>query len=321
MAMPKQVEQQLKEVEELERALTAPPEAASDEPQQSDTVAEDAQQTQAQPTEPVAEPVVEVKPVEDWEQKYRSLQGHFNAEVPRLHQQNKELAAQLQALQQQMQELQKPKQQPTDDRLVTDEDVSQYGADLIDLQRRVTREVVREFVNPLKEELAQRDAKITQLENLLGKTGGDVATLSFEQRLERAIPDFSQINADPKWIAWLDAVDEYTGEPRRAYAEWVYNQGNVDKLKQIVDFYKKATGQQAQDQQRQQRKTELERQTQPTRTASASSVPAGERIYTEVEFNRLWDKVRDLYAKGQNDEANQLDIELSQAATQGRVRA
>jgi len=320
MAMPKQVEQQLKEVEELERALTAQPEAASDEPQQSDPVAE-AQPAQEQPTEPVAEPVVEAKPVEDWEQKYRSLQGHFNAEVPRLHQQNKELASQLQAMQQQIADIQKPKQQPTDDRLVTDEDVSQYGADLIDLQRRVTREVVREFVNPLKEELAQRDAKINQLETMLGKTGGDVATLSFEQRLERAIPDFPQLNADPKWIAWLDAVDDYTGEPRRAYAEYIYNQGNVDKLKQIVGFYKKATGQQAQDQQRQQRKTELERQTQPTRTASASSVPAGERIYTEAEFNRLWNKVRELYAKGQNDEANQLDIELTQATMQGRVRA
>lgn len=319
MAMPKQVEQQLKEVEELERALTASLEAASDEPQQFNTV-EDAQQTQAQPTEPVAEPVEEVKPVEDWEQKYRSLQGHFNAEVPRLHQQNKELAAQLQALQQQMQELQTLKQQPVDDRLVTDEDVSQYGADLIDLQRRVTREVIREFVNPLKEELAQRDAKIAQLENLLGKTGGDIATLSFEQRLERAIPDFPQINADPKWIAWLDTVDDLTGEPRRAYAEWVYNQGNVEKLKQIVDFFKKTTGQQAQDQQRQMRKTELERQTQPTRTASASSVPVGERIYTEAESNRLWNKVRELYSKGRNDEANHLEHELTQALVQGRVR-
>lgn len=319
MAIPKQVEQQMKEIEELERSLTAQSEGieAQHEPQA------DSQPVQEQPTEPVAqEPVAEAKPVEtDWEQKYKSLQGHFNAEVPKLHQQNKELAGQVQAMQQQLAELHKPKpQEPVEDRLVSEKDEEQFGADLIDVQRRVAKEVMREMVNPLKVELAQRDAKIAQLEASLGKTSGDVTAMSFEQQLERAIPDFTRINEDPKWVAWLDEIDPYTQEPRRSYAEWVYNQGDIAKLRKIVDFFKGSTGQQLQDQQRQQRQTELQRQVAPSRTATASTVPQGERFYTEAEISRLWNRVRELAIAGQNDEAAKLDRELSLAEVQGRVR-
>ena len=319
MALPKQVEQQMKEIEEMERALTAQSEGdATPEP-----VAE-TQPVQEQPTEPVEQaPVAEAKPVEpteDWAQKYRSLKGHFDAEVPRLHQQNKELLTQLQTMQAQIADLQKPKQQAVDERLVSDEEEERYGADLIDVQRRVAKEVMRDMVKPLQDDLAKRDAKIAQLEAQLGKTSGDVTTLTFEQQLEKAIPNFAQLNTDPKWIAWLDEVDPYTQEPRRSYAEYVYGNGDVVKLKQIVGFYETSTNQQPQDQQRQQRQTELQRQVAPSRTATASTAPQGERFYTEAENNRMWNKVKELYSKGQNDEAAKIESELSQAMMQGRIR-
>jgi len=311
MAIPKQVEQQMKEIEELERALTAPPEG--------DAPPEPAQPAELPPTEPV-EPPPEAKPVEDWEQKYKSLQGHFNAEVPRLHQQNKELVSQLQALQAQVDALQTPKAPPVEDQFITSEDDERYGADLVDMVRRASKEEISKVAKAHMNELAARDAKIAALEAQLGKTSGDISTLTFEQRLERAIPDFHQINADPRWIAWLDGIDAYTGEPRRSYAEFVYANGNVEKLKSIVDYYKSSTGQQALDQQRQQRQTELERQVQPTRKASASTPSQGERFYTEAEATRLWNKVRTLYSQGKNEEADSLETELTHATVQGRIR-
>ena len=77
---------------------------------------------------------------------------------------------------------------------------------------------------------------------------------------------------------------------------------------------------QHQDQQRQQRQTELQKQVAPSRTATASVAPQGDRYYTEAEASRLWDKVKVLYVNGQNDEGRRIENELSLAEAQGRIR-
>jgi hypothetical protein len=317
MALPKQVEQQMKEIEEMERALTVQPEDATPETPQEQPVAE-VVQAKAEPESNV----VELKPQpEDWEQKYKSLQGHFDREVPRLHTQNKELAQQLQELKSQIDSLSKPQQKTEVERLVTDKDEEAFGADLIDVQRRVAKEVMREYVTPLQAELKQRDDRIAQLESVLTRTQGDVTSMTFEQKLDRAIPDFAQINTDPKWIAWLDGVDSLTGEPRRAYAEYVYNQGNLDKVTQIVNLYKQQAGTTVKQAEQDQRQAELRKQVQPNRSASSTSTPnTGERVYTSAEADRLWDKVALLNRKGNYDEAKTLEADLSNAMVQGRIR-
>jgi hypothetical protein len=319
-ALPKQVIQQQQELDELEKQLYAPAEAepVTETPPAEAVVAPVEEKPTAQP-----EPVVESKPLDEskWEQKYRTLQGMFDREVPELHRQNKELVGQLQQLQEQMKALQ-AKPEPTQPKtsLVTAEEEETYS-DLIDIQRRVVKEALQEFSAPLKSELSARDAKIAELEKALNKTGGDVATMSFEQKLALAIPDFTAINADPQWIGWLDEADPYTGNPRRAYAEYVYNNGDVEALKKVVAFYKASTQQQQPDAERQKRQIELERQVTPNRSSAPSSpTPANDRIYTEAEVSRLFDKVRTMNMAGKYDEANKLEAELSSAYMQGRVR-
>lgn len=315
MALPKQVEQQLREIEEIEKQMGGPSKPAED------TAAVDIQQTDPAPAEePIAsEPEVkapEVKTTSDWEHKYRTLEGKYSAEVPRLHQQNKELATTLQSLQERVELLDAAAPSTSDDdRLVSDKDVEEYGQDLIDVQRRVAREV-------LSSELKARDVKIAQLEKALTKTGGDVATMSFEQRLAMEVPDFAAINADPAWIAWLDETDPYTGEPRRAFAEFAYTNGDISKIRKVVDFYKTNTNQTPEDAVRQQRQTELERQITPTRANTAPSTASSvkDRIYTEAVMTREFNKVKELNLVGKYEDAAKLENELSEAYMQGRVR-
>lgn len=86
MALPKQVAQQLKEIEELEKQL-----AGNAEPPPEETPPEE---PAPEPAEPVSEekpaPNAETKPnetktsevpEETWQQKYRTLQGMYDAEV------------------------------------------------------------------------------------------------------------------------------------------------------------------------------------------------------------------------------------------------
>jgi hypothetical protein len=330
MGIPKQVQRQLEEVAEIERQMAPPADPVVDTPP------DPADPQPAPPAEPklavVPEPTV-VQPTQPSdrdllalaEQKYRTLEGKYNAEVPRLHAQLKELGTQVLTL---TQAAEKAKQPPepkpaTHETLVTAQDEESFGKDLIDVQRRVALDVMREHVEPLKSELIKRDERIAQLEQALQKTGGEVATVTFEQRLASQVPDFVKINTDPKWIAFLDEVDPYTNEPRRAYAEFVYNNGDVEKLKRIVEFFKATTGQQTpQNDVRQQRQTELERQVTPSRTTTVATtvVAQNNRVYTEAEMNTQFNTVRQLNIAGKYEEAAKLEAELSEAYMQGRVR-
>jgi hypothetical protein len=315
-ALPKQVLQQQKEVEALEQQLYAQAADTAEPTPDTPPAAADTPPAELTPTAPAES----TPPKEDptWEQRYKTLQGMFQAEVPRLQAQNKDLVTQLQAMQHQIVELQKPKVVETP--LVTDEDREKFGPELIDAMQRVTKQVMREHVAPLQGQLAQRDAKIAQLEAALTKTTGDVNTLSFEQRLNLAIPDFEQLNVDPKWVAWLDEIDPFTGEPRRVYAEYVYGAGMVDKVKNVVDLYKSQIAP-TQQLSATQRKTELERQAQPTRTAGNVASPQTAQVYTEAQASALFDKVRKLNINGKYEEAARLEAELTAAYMEGRVRA
>ena len=208
---------------------------------------------------------------------------------------------------------------PVETRLVSDKDVEEYGQELIDVQRRVAREELA----PLRTELKKRDDELAKLRDAVAKAEGSVGQMSFEQKLAVEIPDFSTLNTDPKWIAWLDESDPYTSEPRRVFAENVYGSGDIVKLKKIVDFFKENNAlPQSQAKQRQERQAELERQITPTRTNSQAAIEPSNnnRIYTEAEMGHLFNRVRDMNVAKKYDEASKLETELSEAYMQGRVR-
>ena len=321
MAIPKQVEQQMKEVEELEKAMQAP---VQDDGQTADpqTQTTDAPPAAEAPSEPVQQPEPpKVEPQEDWQTKYSHLQGKYNAEIPRLHQQNKDLAAQLTQLQAKIEELGKPKPEPeVEDRLITEQDETAFGSDLVDMVRRATKEATRDLSKAHSAETSSLQAKIQELESKLANTSGDVSTLTFEQRLARAVPDFEAINTNPQWIAWLDEVDTFTGQSRRGFAEYQYNQGDVVEVKRLVDIFKGQAGVGTKQQERDQRQKELERQVQPSRNPTGSNAQPSAKLYTEPEISRLFDKVRQLNVQGKYDEASSLEAELTNAYIQGRVR-
>ena len=103
MALPRQVAAQLREVEELEKTLTAQTKSAEpDEKEEAveelDTKAKDQVEEPKAEAKPEEAKPADAKPTEvtdGFEQKYKTLRGKYDAEVPRLHQQVKELTEQL----------------------------------------------------------------------------------------------------------------------------------------------------------------------------------------------------------------------------------
>lgn len=319
MALPKQVEAQLRELEALEKQLNDAQNPAPADP--APTPAEPPQDPQPapaepKPVEPTPTPTEPVVAEEKWEQKYKTLKGMYDAEVPRLHADLRDLKAQVDALRKAAETKPvEPAKPAVAEKLVTDADVEAFGSDLIEVQRKVAREVAAEF----RGELDAMRAENEKLREQLNNTGTQVSEASFEQRLYRLVPDFETVNADPKWIAWLNEVDPLLRAPRATVAQQAFNRGDAEGVAHYVAMFKKSI---APVEPTADKTTELELQIQPNRSAT-STPPTSQKgkIYTNAEIEKMFRKATDLGVKGRVEEAKKLEAEIDAAFMEGRVTA
>ena len=324
MALPKQVQKQLKEVEEYEKALEAQrnPEAVQDtDPETLETGAEVVTETEEVPAPEEVEPA-DTSPTdveeETFKQKYTTLLGKYDAEVPRLHQQVRELNGELGQIRKDIAakpvEPTKPKEKVS---FVTDEDRAEYGEELLDVQRRVAKEVSQDY----EDRIERQDAVIAELQEKLAATGNQVAGVDFERRLQQAIPDWSQIDNDERWVAWLNEHDPMLRGQRRVLAQAAFDNGDVEAVSDYVKLWKSSLGEP--DVAKQIRKTELEKQVAPNRSANSTrtqSASQNAKLYSQREIDNAWTKVRTLNSRGKYADAEKLEAELTVAYMEGRVR-
>jgi hypothetical protein len=317
MGLPAQVERDLKDIEEMEKAIAAQNAPAEDnglgesEPETAAEVVNEDDKTETQQAQEQPDSPVEAK--EDFEHKYKTLRGKYDAEVPRLHSQVKELMHKVDVLTEQLNT--KPEEPPTPETYVTDADKEAFGEDLIDVQRRVAREVGVEY----ERKIAKLESVIEQLTSRLDGTDNSVSEMSFEQRLSRLVPDFAAVNADPKWIAWLNEVDPILRGPRRGIAQHAFQQGDAEAVAEYVRLFKASLS--PEQNTRNTRQAELEKQVTPNRntTTSVPRTTDNKPRYTKAQQEATWKRIDTLNMAGRYDEANKLEAEISSAMLEGRA--
>lgn len=318
MALPKQVQAQIAEIEAYEKALEA---QQAPQPEELDTEAEVVAEVEASPGPEEAKPA-DTSPtdVEDetFKQKYKTLMGKYDAEVPRLHQQVREMTEATKQLQEELKAL---KVEPTKSKekvsLVTDADRAEFGEELLDVQRRVAQEVSQGYEGRLE----QQDAVIKELREELAKTGSQVGEVGFSQRLNQAVPDFPQIDNDERWVAWLNEHDPMLRGPRRVQAQQAFDAGDVEAIAHYVSMWKETLAAPTEAKPNQ---AELEKQVAPNRSANSvrtQSTTQNSKIYSPRDADKAWNKVRTLNTRGQYAEAEKLEADLTAAYMEGRVRA
>ncbi len=318
MALPKQVQAQIAEIEAYEKALEA---QQAPQPEELDTEAEVVAEVEASPEPEKAKPA-DTSPtdVEDdtFKQKYKTLMGKYDAEVPRLHQQVREMTEATKQLQEELKAL---KVEPTKSKekvsLVTDADRAEFGEELLDVQRRVAQEVSQGYEGRLE----QQDAVIKELREELAKTGSQVGEVDFNRRLTQAVPDFPQIDNDERWVAWLNEHDPMLRGPRRVQAQQAFDAGDVEAIAHYVSMWKETLAAPTEAKPNQ---AELEKQVAPNRSANSvrtQSTTQNSKIYSPKDMDRAWNKVRTLNTRGQYAEAEKLEADLTAAYMEGRVRA
>lgn len=326
MALPKQVEAQLRELEQIEKQIAdsqnPTPTPEPDKPVKDSKSVDPTPEpvvSEPQPVEPKPVPTDSVVAEETWQSRYIALKGKYDAEVPRLHADLRELKSQVESLRK------AAEAKPVDtvkpavaEKLVTDADVEAFGPDLIEVQRKVAREVAAEF----RGELDTMKAENEKLREQLTATGTQVSEASFEQRLHRMVPDFEVVNVDPRWIAWLNEVDPLLRGPRMTVAQGAFNNGDAEGIAHYVNLFKATLAPAPSVEQTTSKAEEIARQVQPNRSAnSATPVSQQGKVFTDLDIQKMFRRAIELSAKGQNDEARKLEAEIDSAYKEGRVRA
>jgi hypothetical protein len=322
MALPKQVEAQLRELEQIEKQIaesqnpaTANPESQSTEDPPADLSTPEPPAIEQKPVETKPEPIEPAIADETWQSRYIALKGKYDAEVPRLHADLREFKAQLDSLRKAAEtkpvETKKP---AVAEKLVTDADIQAFGEDLIEVQRKVAREVAAEF----RDELDAMRVENDKLREQLNTTGSQVSEASFEQRLYRMVPDFQDINADPRWVNWLNEVDPLLRAPRKSVAQDAFNRADAEAVAHYVGMFKSSITpvEPVND-----KASELEKQIQPKRSTSNVPVSQQAKTYTDSQIQKMFQKSVELSSRGQREEAMKLEAEIDAAYRDGRVRA
>jgi hypothetical protein len=157
----------------------------------------------------------------DWEQRYRVLQGKYNAEVPRLTQQLQDMQRQLNGVQGLLASFQQRPPAPASSAppapLVKEEEIKEFGPDLYDFISRVAKQQQA----ALLPEIDRRIAPVVQKVDAVKATAENANQLSAAAQrramldlLSQQVPNWQAMNEDPGFLAWLDQTDPYTGKVR-----------------------------------------------------------------------------------------------------------
>lgn len=331
MALPKAVQQQLEEADRIveningvqtgeDSSETNPANTQSD-PNVAQNLQQDPPPNDPQPVNTVSQENQQTDvPDEKWAHKYHTLKGMYDAEVPRLHSQVREMQAQIQQIiaEKATLEATKAAEKPRAESLITDEDKEAFGPDLIDLIERATDSKVA----TLRDREAELLAKISKLEGQLGNVE-ERQVVSDKDRflasLTQQVPDWEALNTNSGFLAWLQEVDSVYGIPKHVALTNAYENGDVARVANIFKTYKSTLAPSAQPQARS-NQNELQRQVAPTRTRSTSQPGDNQDkpMYSNGDIEKFYSDWRRGYYT--DEEAAQMEKQIHAAIAEGRVR-
>lgn len=332
MAIPAQVKKQSEAVQKLYDELNSEV-TEQDTPSEAvvenikPVAVEEANSVDEQAAEPTDKEQAQVGDGDEeaFEKRYKSLQGMYNAEVPRLHAEKRELESRVSQLESLMTSLGTPNQTPTttSQPLVTDADVEEYG-ESIDVMRRVSRE-----------EAAQQQSRIDQLENLVRGMQTSVVpqvqqlqhrqAVTTEQvfwaDIQNAVPDWQDVNVDPDFQSWLLDVDPLTGISRQTYLDDAQRNLDARRVTNFFATWKAQTGQSvAQPSRKADATSQLEKQVSPGRGRSGSTQGSSEPMtYTANDIKTFFSDVQRGKFKGKEQERDRKERDIFAAQREGRI--
>ena len=225
-----------------------------------------------------------------------------------------------------VEQLQTASQEAPVDSLITQEEIDEFGPDLVDLIGRKAKELYGPVINSLQSE-------VTSLKGQMGGVTQSVETTARERlltKLDSEIEDWRVVNSSQDFIDWLDHVDPYSGEQRGRMLRLAYDKNDTER---VMAFFTGFLAEHA--------------AIQPTSDTFGSAAPARtppvslddhvapgrrkhsvsgtgaqkeKRIWTQAQIAAFYREVHQGKFRSREGEQRTTEKDILSAATEGRIR-
>lgn len=363
MGLPKQVQDQIEEADKIARdieaakngenpELTVVENEAENAPDEGEAAAPVEKGLNFEADQPISDEIdttiietpepdapAELEQEEDYEHKYKTLQGMFNSEKRA----NAELVDRVQSLEGMLANLQNIKGSqveivetpapaaPTVESLLTPEEIQEYGPDMIDVVKRAAQEAVSGEMEKLRKENEQ-------LKSVVGSTAQKQEMTARERMYEvltDEVSNWRQVNSMPDFLNWLGQIDVYSGVPRKQMLGRAFEANDAGR---VVQFFKGFLTENAALQpaantdttdvadasapaEQVRPKVALESLASPGLGSSggADNISETGRMWKESEIGKFYEDARKGAFKGRTDEYKATEKEIQAALTEGRI--
>lgn len=311
MPLPKQVKEQAERANEIAQQMagnTADNNAAP----ASDTGAASpppaTQQQQPAPSQTSAEPK-QPAPDSQAEHRYNVLLGKYNAEVPRLAQQLRDMQGLVADLKKQLEARQTP-EPPKADAELSPEEIEQYGPDFVAFVKKASKA-------ELAAQIADLVTRIKALEGSVAQTNQAVQQTAAEKYLEKLaslVPDWVVKNNDPGFLNWLGEIDPMSRVPRQILLERADKDLDADGVARFfTTYFGTGAGAQPRPQPPAPGNTRVD-------VVPSGNGPNDKKIWTRAEISAFYDEKRRGLWAGREAEAARIEQDIIAAPREGRVR-
>lgn len=322
MAVPEQIRKQSEAVEQFYATADGDQEASNP------ALPQEAQPDEAQLTPQPADVGGRKEDEETYEQRFRTLQGMYNAEVPQLHRQLKDANARMQQMETLLATMpaepatkQEPDYEPKS--YVSSSDVEEYG-NSIDVMRKVSKEELDPMayeVERLRSQVESLQANVVpQVENVVRQQTASADQIFWNQ-LQTTVPNWQEINNHPDFHTWLLEVDPLIGGTRQALLEQAHRNYDWQRVAHFFTTWLQSRNASPQQPRNEAQPSELEQQVAPGRTKSVAPTnsDSDKPQYSRNDIAKFFDDVRSGRFQGRESERNRIERDIFAAQREGRI--
>jgi len=337
MAIPEQVRKQSEAVQELYKQLNGEPGTggSADAGQETDDSAGDMSTADESVNDNAAQVSgdehttgtsnTEDENSETYAQRWRSLQGSYNATVRQkteLEQRVTQMEQLLASLSAQQPATPTRTEQTMPERLVSDQEADEYG-ESIDVMRKVSRE---ELI-PVAQRLAQIEGLLQQMQanvvpqvQAVAQRQQVTAEQQFWSDLTTYAPNWREVNDNESFQTWLLETDPLTGTTRQTYLEEAQRSLDAYRVSAFFRTWLESTGQAFVAQSSPAVSSELEKQVTPGRSRGVgTSTTKQPKTYSPDDIKKFFDAVRSGKYKGREQERDRVERDIFAAQREGRI--
>lgn len=259
-----------------------------------------------------------------FEHKYKVLQGKYNKEVPLLSNQVKDLNAEMNSMRTLMASLEAVNSQTElrpGEKLLKDEEIEDYGSDMIDVVKRAARE---EFM-PLITQLQTDNTRLKELLGGMSKSVTGDAREKLYDNMTKEVPNWEEINRSNGFLDWLDGTDTFSGTQRGSLLTQAFDKNDTAR---VMAFFKSYLNENAIVSTvapvvpPAEPKVDLMSMAAPgtARTQTPQRAQAEKSVYTHAGIAAFYRDVQVGKFKGREEEQRAIEQDILIAPSEGRIR-